>query len=104
MSVNGMKAPRDALAAIVKADALLAPDSQLVAGGYLILDADGNPLELDVRPLLRALGRWALDQPSQRAPMDRWIRRAIARDCLIRQGLTGPLADACLAAVEDGRG
>lgn len=73
------KALRDALIALLdsldddfpnvssrQADALLAPTSPLVTGGYLILGPDGKPL--DVRPAMRALGHEAWKYGCRRLP------------------------------------
>lgn len=66
--------------------------AHLAERGMVVLGPDGEPL--DVRPALRALADQAMDGANWAAPYDSatlWLGSA---------GITGPLADACIAAAE----
>lgn len=76
---------------------VLAEDGPLVAGGFLILDPDGNPI--DPRPALRALGRICKDYDRQHP--DEFPTSGDGHGYLSWFGITGPLAGWCLAAAED---
>jgi hypothetical protein len=60
--------------------------AHLAERGMVVLGADGEPL--DMRPAMRALGQAATDSPGWGAS---WLAEL---------SVTGPLADACLAAAE----
>ena len=79
--------------------------AHLAERGFLVLGPDGEPI--DVRPALRALGDMSASLADQDSPfivVDGVEREGtpdeLQRTCLTEFGVTGPLADVCLAAAE----
>lgn len=74
--------------------------NHLAERGMVILGPDDEPL--DVRPALKGHGYIALDYADERYDYpDSPAHRGEAMKWLTDRGITGPLADACLAAAEE---
>ena len=71
----------------------------LAERGFLVLGPDGEPI--DVRPALRALGRMAWEMVVHHRDATAEQLRGAALTHLWAWGVTGPLADTCLAAAEE---